>query len=221
MGCSDFLIIQSTSGVSRLATITLAAVWGSRGIPSMVYGFDTLADGDPGYKTSLIFLTTKEAAWNWWLCTGALLWCQLSPFAFIFISVKSQVSILCLQTNMVGYSLTCIRRGFLSPLTQPWGGNISATYAAGPKLTFTGKIVFLGNAYVSDLSSDESWGVRRFKPNVSLRPEDARAISDPVSVQVSLIWTPEAFPHTVKSTLKSFPYSIVGRNSLHLNITNE
>lgn len=61
-GCSDFLIIQSTSGVSRLAAITLAAIWGSREIPSMVHGFDTLADGDPGYKTRLTFLTNKDAA---------------------------------------------------------------------------------------------------------------------------------------------------------------
>lgn len=61
-GCTDFLIIQSTSGVSRLAAITLAAVWESREIQSMVHGFDTLADGDPSYKTSLTFLTNKEAA---------------------------------------------------------------------------------------------------------------------------------------------------------------
>lgn len=161
--------------MSRLAAITLAAVWGSREIRSMVYGFDTLADGDPSYKTSLIFLTNKKRQRETGGCAQeCFCGASLHPFAIVFISgqyyngvlgifprLNHRLAISRLQTNVVGYGLTCWQlseeassahwRGL-----ETWRGNISATYAAGPKSTFAGKIVFPGNVYVSDLSCDES-----------------------------------------------------------------
>lgn len=97
-----FLTIQSSSGESRLTAIALATVWGSRGNRSMVHRFDTLADGGPGYKTNLNFLTDKEATRKRWLCTLPLR--RFSRFAIIFTSGQYQNAILLLFTPP-GHSL--------------------------------------------------------------------------------------------------------------------
>lgn len=114
--CSlDFLIIQISSGESRLAAITLAAVWGSRTGCLSLTCWQMAARV---IKQHLTFLTDKEALWNrrlrfimkiLTLCSHLHFWSASEWFSTIIPTVEAQFSILCCQTSAVGDWFTCIQ----------------------------------------------------------------------------------------------------------------